>query len=203
MDFRFAAFKPESENIFVHVCEDDAVRMMSAQDALKLKRLRKQLKKDRQKAKKKLMHNQPSAQKIPTANRGDEIDQGAEIGSRLSNQVGSSNPVAVKKSQSRTSPPLDSQPGQNSSWNFKVDYNDHFETPLIAYQDISVILSTIAARIGKDLKDLVLYDPYYCKGRMIHHLNSLGYMSIINRNRDFYKDIANNKVPGKIILLCE
>ena len=61
-----------------------------------------------------------------------------------------------------------------SRWNFTVDYNDHFETPLVAYQDILPVLQSIADSKDKLLRDLVVYDPYYCKGQMVKHLQSLG-----------------------------
>ena len=31
-----------------------------------------------------------------------------------------------------------------SQWNFAVDYNDHFETPLVAYQDLRPYLEGLA-----------------------------------------------------------
>ena len=173
--------------------------MISDQDALKLKRMRKQLKKDLQKAKKKLMSDLPPGR---GSQRASGRDQAVKIGNESENidqavKLGHGKKQKISHVCTTAAPPLDNQPGH--SWNFKVEYHDHFETPLIAYKDISVILSMFAARIGKSLEDLILYDPYFCKGRMIQHLNSLGYMTVINRNRDFYKDIASNKVPGKIL----
>ena len=85
----------------------------------------------------------------------------------------------------------------NSFWKFKVDYNDHFETPLVAYSDIDPILSDIAQKLQKSREDVIIYDPYYCKGNMVEHLNSLGYNRVINNNSDFYGDIKRNRVPGK------
>ena len=92
---------------------------------------------------------------------------------------------SVKKPRSTISAdvhskPKPSSPSSSSSsscsrcWNFAVDYNDHFETPLVAYQDILPVLQNIADRKGKSLHDLVVYDPYYCKGEMVKHLKSLG-----------------------------
>ena len=92
---------------------------------------------------------------------------------------------SVKKPRSTMSAdvhskPKPSSPSSSSSsscsrcWNFAVDYNDHFETPLVAYQDILPVLQNIAGRKGKSLHDLVVYDPYYCKGEMVKHLKSLG-----------------------------
>ena len=81
-------------------------------------------------------------------------------------------------SKPKPSSPSSSSSSSSSScsrcWNFAVDYNDHFETPLVAYQDILPVLQNIAGRKGKSLHDLVVYDPYYCKGEMVKHLKSLG-----------------------------
>jgi hypothetical protein len=93
-----------------------------------------------------------------------------------------------------------------SLWNFKVDYNDHFETPRVAYADIVPFLRALSSQIGKKDAELNIYDPYWCEGSMVAHLNSLGYTSVINRNRDFYADIKKKAVPGKTqaeyICLC-
>ena len=88
------------------------------------------------------------------------------------------------------------QSAAKSSWHFPVDYNDHFETPFEAYLDIDNTLQLISQSLGKEKKDLIIYDPYYCKGEMVIHLNSLGYETVINRNADFYSDIAENNIPG-------
>lgn len=88
-----------------------------------------------------------------------------------------------------------------SVWNFEVDYNDHFETPLIAYEDIMSVLTKIAVSINKSIGDLIIYDPYYCQGQMIQRLQSLGLKSIINQNKDFYRDIKQNNIPEYDILI--
>ena len=63
---------------------------------------------------------------------------------------------------------------KSTSWKFSVDYNDHFETPLEAYQDINCLLEEMASELQINKKDLTIYDPYFCKGNMIDHMNSLG-----------------------------
>ena len=82
------------------------------------------------------------------------------------------------------------------TWNFDVDYNDHFETPFIDYNDIKCILVELASILNKPIQDLIIYDPYWCQGNMIKHLQSLGFHNIINSNRDFYKDIKQKQIPG-------
>ena len=84
----------------------------------------------------------------------------------------------------------------SSSYEFQVDYNDHFETPLIAYQDIlPLLLNVVSSTPRKPTPKL--YDPYYCNGRTKLLLeNQLGFNEVVHRNRDFYKDIANNSIPA-------
>ena len=58
----------------------------------------------------------------------------------------------------------------SSSWAFEVDYNDHFETPKKAYEDLLPFLSAISKQCTaapKNLKELIVYDPYYCKGTVV------------------------------------
>ena len=95
---------------------------------------------------------------------------------------------------------------KSSEWNFAVDYNDHFETPHIAYSDLLPMLIETAKSLNKNLSDLVIYDPYWCQGSMVLYLKSLGCNNVINLNRDFYKDISINKIPGTYLhylVLCK
>lgn len=84
-----------------------------------------------------------------------------------------------------------------SLWNFAVDYNDHFETPPVAYKDISPVLHALAAYAKKEPANLTIYDPYWCEGSMVSHLKNLGFANVINKNRDFYADIKAKCIPGK------
>lgn len=83
-----------------------------------------------------------------------------------------------------------------SAWNFPVDYNDHFETPLQAYRDILPLLQCLCTNSHSESSNLSIYDPYYCKGSMKTYLANLGFTSVINENRDFYADISANRIPG-------
>ena len=64
----------------------------------------------------------------------------------------------------------------SDGWNFDVDYNDHFETPLIAYEDLIPFMKLVCKRetdatkqiVEKQLSNMVIYDPYYCKGKMVN-----------------------------------
>lgn len=103
-----------------------------------------------------------------------------------------------------------------SSWNpsklpYQTDYNDHFETPLEAYQDIAPLLNWIASKQQQSTKIIssnvdqsvgnksmtfpVLYDPYYCNGRTKSLLRQLGFENVIHDKRDFYADIMDDNLP--------
>ena len=78
---------------------------------------------------------------------------------------------------------------------FEVDQDDHCETSGAAYDDISPLLSHIAVLLGKERKDLMIYDPYYCNGSVIKHLAARGFETVYNKNEDFYRMIDENRVP--------
>ncbi len=77
------------------------------------------------------------------------------------------------------------------NYDYDVDYNDHFETPLQAYEDILPLLDSIAPNRNQH----IVYDPYYCNGSTKILLQQLGFQKVVHEKRDFYKDIANKKVP--------
>jgi hypothetical protein len=82
-----------------------------------------------------------------------------------------------------------------------VDYNDHFETPSVAYGDLVPYLITVCASLGKEPGALVIYDPYYCQGAMKEHLAHWGFTTVINENRDFYADVAASACPAYDVLV--
>lgn len=90
---------------------------------------------------------------------------------------------------------------QAGSWAFPVDYNDHFETPLVAYEDVSFILNELATILGKRREELIIYDPYWCQGSMVESLKTLGFLHVINENKDFYADIRASNIPEYDILM--
>jgi hypothetical protein len=90
-----------------------------------------------------------------------------------------------------------SQLQQKHPWNpkgddYEVDYNDHFETPLQAYQDLLPLLDAIKS----PREQHILYDPYYCNGQTKRLLQSLGFTNVLHEKRDFYKDVAQGSVPS-------
>ena len=78
---------------------------------------------------------------------------------------------------------------------FEVDVRDHCETSPTAYTHIAPILALLAQRLGKQPADLAIYDPYYCAGAAVRHLQGLGFPRVHNRNDDFYATIASGSVP--------
>jgi hypothetical protein len=75
---------------------------------------------------------------------------------------------------------------------YKVDYNDHFETPEIAYRDILPLLDFVS---GKSRELHRIYDPYFCNGRTKKLLQDLGFPNVVHECRDFYHDMTNDTVP--------
>lgn len=75
---------------------------------------------------------------------------------------------------------------------YKTDYNDHFETPPVAYEHILPLLDALQP----DRSQHVIYDPYYCNGQTKDIFLNLGFKKIIHEKRDFYKDIMQNTVPN-------
>ena len=80
-----------------------------------------------------------------------------------------------------------------SQRDFKFDARDHAESCWEAFRDLAPILEQIALKMGKTKETVVIYDPYYCEGSCKKHLAELGFPQVINRNRDFYADLANGE----------
>ena len=117
--------------------------------------------------------------------------------------------------------------GSNNFFPYEINYNDHFETPLIAYQDLRPMLKWIQSKMrtkqGKDQgggkegesegqtsychenkhteKPFTLYDPYYCNGRTKILLKQLGFDHVVHEKRDFYKDIEQEQIPVHDVLI--
>lgn len=85
----------------------------------------------------------------------------------------------------------------SSDYPYPTDYNDHFETPLIAYQDVQPIIDAYFASLSRSDDDdedsqRILYDPYYCNGRTKTLLHQLGYTHVLHERRDFYTEPATD-----------
>ena len=82
------------------------------------------------------------------------------------------------------------------SFPFIVDSDDHCETSHVAYMHVAPILSYIATRIGRKCSSTPkIYDPYYCAGTVIQHLNKLGFPNVYNKPEDFYQVIQEQRLP--------
>jgi hypothetical protein len=106
---------------------------------------------------------------------------------------------------------------------FETDYNDHFQTPFIAYQHLApVLLAAFGEAACDDSQKYTIYDPYYCTGsvpKLVYRsLVSAGdggqhsevnhpppfrnaaavaqRIAVVNAPRDFYADIASGAVPA-------
>ena len=109
-------------------------------------------------------------------------------------------------------------------WPFETHFSDHFETPREAFRDILPVLEAIGRRCARRraraagtaasggggevataaaLRDLVVYDPYYCDGSMRADLAALGCSPgrVLNEKRDFYADVASGGVPAHDVLV--
>lgn len=95
-----------------------------------------------------------------------------------------------------------SLPASAKPWNFVVDYNDHFETPKKAYEDLltAILDPLFETSLQKPRGEVIVYDPYYCQGNMVQYLRELSFQHIINRNQDFYADIRRKSIPGKLVV---
>ena len=124
----------------------------------------------------------------PSSSTGSVMKQNNEC---IFGEAGSSDQELSKKIKRAVEEEDDDYDG----WKFEVDYNDHFETPPVAYFDLLPLLEQVAKSCNKAVQDLVIYDPYYCKGQIRGILQEMGLRNVINRNRDFYADIANDALP--------
>lgn len=89
---------------------------------------------------------------------------------------------------------------------YDVDYCDHFETPLQAYEDIAPVIDVLCnlrnqPTVKENRSQICVYDPYYCHGRAAELLSSLKFRKIAHEKRDFYDDIENERVPKHDILV--
>lgn len=84
---------------------------------------------------------------------------------------------------------------------FPTDDSDHCETSKIAYQHIAPYLELLARRVNKSPSELRIFDPYYCAGTMVQHLNELGFARVHNKPDDFYETIRERNIPPHDVLV--
>ena len=81
------------------------------------------------------------------------------------------------------------------SFPFETDPDDHCESPLEAYQDIVPLLQAVSdCKDGKSKpsREVKIYDPYYCNGSVVKHLNQLGFPKVHNQLEDCYEVWQNS-----------
>jgi len=85
---------------------------------------------------------------------------------------------------------------------YPVDPDDHCETPLEAYRDIAPLLSQLAGTINPNNKQqqLRIYDPYYCNGAVVQHLQTLGFPNVYNRKEDCYARWNNSNNNNSLLV---
>jgi len=91
--------------------------------------------------------------------------------------------------------------GTSQSLPFTAEEDDHCETSPVAYTHIAPILQLIASRLNKKPCDLLIYDPYYCAGGMLHNMDKLGYNNVYNKCEDFYDIISKKQVPKHDVII--
>ena len=77
---------------------------------------------------------------------------------------------------------------------------DDRETPLVAVQDITLVISIL---FDQNLQDVRVYDPYYCQGTIISMLTKCGFNknNIHNEDKDCYTVQKTNDVPPNDIII--
>ncbi|VEU42935.1 unnamed protein product [Pseudo-nitzschia multistriata] len=119
--------------------------------------------------------------------------------------AGAATPVPLEASAQKPAPELQ-PPGSHP---FPVDDSDHCETPLQAYKDLEAVLDRLLwiddgsnqRKKKRPRSELTIYDPYYCDGGVKTKLASMGFTNVINRNRDFYRDIESGEIPDYDVLV--
>lgn len=104
----------------------------------------------------------------------------------------------------------------SASYPYPTDYNDHFETPQRAYNDIYPLLQYCLARNknnnNRSNEAAIIYDPYFCTGSaatlmektFASNKQSLPLptpVRIHHKKADFYADIKQNRIPQYDILV--
>lgn len=187
---------------------DYATTTISKNDKKKKKTEKKRKKNKRKRS---VDHEKPPITKENTAEKIDE--------NTSTSRTASSHPNTNNGSEATKSPPRKKgKKGAASSkslsteaetvtssgapkYSFQVDETDHCETPVEAYRDLLDVLDRLCKSMNKTRATLQIYDPYYCNGGVKRKLASLGFESVINRNRDFYQDIENQDIPAYDVLI--
>ncbi|EKX45112.1 hypothetical protein GUITHDRAFT_109156 [Guillardia theta CCMP2712] len=130
--------------------------------------------------------------------------KGSESKEAEGEQEGTATPGKKHKKQAaRPAEPSPNPQAQGLEGNlhpFEHDPADDCETCFQAYCDIAPFLIKLAQRVGKPKKDLCIWDPYYCAGKVKDHLRKLGFHNVHNNNEDFYSLKPEQFPPYDVLL---
>lgn len=106
-----------------------------------------------------------------------------------------------KRGVTKSSSIEDADEIERNKYPYEVVPDDHCETPIEAYEDVSSLLQLYAQSISQPIDKLFVYDPYFCEGSMKERLQSLGFDNVYNQKEDFYGKIASRTIPPYDVLL--
>lgn len=92
--------------------------------------------------------------------------------------------------------------GEQQTYPFKANFNDHFETSLEALKDLLPVLEAYRSLIRPNSPEgFTLYDPYFCTGTVKALWEDLGIGKVIHEKRDFYADMEEGTIPDYDVLV--
>lgn len=100
----------------------------------------------------------------------------------------------------RVSSEAETTVAQAPDFPFPIDADDHCESPLEAYQDLSPLLTQVCGNV-KTCASMRIYDPYYCDGAVIRNLSQVGFLNVYNRKKDCYAVWALSNAPDFDVLV--
>lgn len=130
----------------------------------------------------------------------DETQGKVEPPAKKSKPMNNSTP-ATKSDSNSSNQTSNLQIDEKDLYPYEVVPDDHCETPVEAYRDISQLFELYAQSIGKTKSSLAIYDPYFCEGNVILRMKEIGFDNVYNRKEDFYQQIAANKCPSFDVLM--
>jgi hypothetical protein len=136
---------------------------------------------------------------------GEDIDELVALAQKRKSSTDISETTSKKKSKKNKANQEVSKSGASteadSTYPYPVTADDHCESPLEAYRDISSFLLALCGQLGKTPATLAIFDPYYCEGSMKGRLRALGFENVHNEKKDFYELIRTNTLPEFDVLV--
>lgn len=134
----------------------------------------------------------------------ENVDEEPRIDDQRTKRLkGKGNTSLRHKDQDHPRPESDpSTDEQKNKYPYEVLEDDHCETPIEAYADLSLWLQTLCADfLHVSPSSLRIYDPYYCEGQVKERLHSLGFTNVHNVKEDFYRAVAAGSTPDYDVLV--